>query len=97
MTDIICENCMVEKKITWINPEYKMPEMREELYLIIFSGKSGGAQYKHAIATAYYFEDGWWIPEAENVQDLVVHYYADVRIPEDAIEQNEEEQNDRTQ
>ncbi len=92
MTDIKVQNCIVEQKISWISPEYIKPKA-EELYLIIFSGKTNNVHYDHAISTAFYFEDedfvelGWFIENVNNVilKELEVHYYAKVPIPSDCI------------
>lgn len=87
MKEPIVQNCMVEKKLTWINPEYKKPAAREELYLVIFSGHRKNVTYQNAIATAFYDEDDGWYIESVNdnasLMDLKVHYYANVNIPDE--------------
>lgn len=86
MTEIKVQNCIVEQKISWVSPEYKKPKVREELYLIIFSGKTNNVRYDHAIGTAFY-EEGWFIEKVNNdaMEGLEVHYYANVPIPSDCI------------
>lgn len=82
--DNIGINDMVQKSITWIKPEYKEPEAREELYLIIFSGNTKNVTYDNTIATAFYDPSGWFIESTPaKVENLRVHYYAHVNIPDE--------------
>lgn len=72
----------IEKTITWISPEDKMPKDYEEV-LIIVSGKSKNTTFTDVLLTGSHDSYGWFIDAYPDMEDICVKYYAFIDIPDD--------------